>query len=220
MDLLNVVKARSIWLFDINDLNPRGKSIFPELVTWLKDNYSFSKVPSSMTDFDDTKALAFLDGQFQAKEEIFLSVDLRVYTDGLIADTRSSTRDTDAFLKDVLDSATREFTLSHGSDVTRRTLYASELIVRCMRSLNGLNPKLMDFCEKISALAHVQNKSPFETFGINFWNAIPTPNGAQHFRFERKLNVPGSENRYYSLAPLQTEDHLALLNEFETLLVA
>lgn len=218
MELLNVVKARSIWLFDPNDLNPRGKSVLPDLIDWLKDNYSFSKVPSSPTDFDDTKALPFLDGHFQVKEEIFIGVDLRIYTDGLVADTRSSTTESDAFLKDVLDQAMQEFTLAHGSGVARRTLYASELIVRCTRSLNDLNSKLAIFCEKLSALVSTQNRSPFETFGISFWNAPSTPAGLQQFRLERKLNTPPSENRYYSVAPLQTDDHLALLDEFETLL--
>jgi hypothetical protein len=218
MELLNILRARSIWLFDMNDLNPRGKSLFPELIEWLKDNYSFTKVPSSSTDFDDTQALAFLGGHFQAKEEIFISVELRIYTDGLIADTRSSTTDTDAFLKDVLDSAMREFTLTHGSEITRRTLYHSELTVRCDRSLNMLNPKLVSFCEKISSLTSVKNKAPFETFGISCWTNPETPTGLQQFRLERKLNVPFSENRYYSTAPLQTEDHIALLNEFENIL--
>ncbi|HEY2545124.1 MAG TPA: hypothetical protein VGI46_03570 [Candidatus Acidoferrum sp.] len=218
MDLLNVVKARSVWLFDINDLNPRGKSVFPELIDWLKDNYSFSKVPSSPADFDETKALAFLDGHFQAKEEIFLSVDLRIYNDGLIADTRASTKDTDAFLADVLDSAMREFTLAHGSEINRRTLYVSELTVRSSRSLDGLNPGLLDFCKRISVLLGIENKAPFETFGISFWNDPALPTGLQHFRLERKVGVPFSENRYYSIAPLQSDDHLALLKEFESLL--
>ena len=220
MELLNVVKARSVWLFDLNDLNPRGKSVFPRLIEWLKDNCSFSKVPSSATDFDETKALAFLDGHFQIRGGSFLSVDLRIYNDGLIADTRSSTTDSDAFLKYLLDQAKGEFTLECGGDIAKRTLYTSELTVRCTRSLNDLNHKLTDFCKKLSALSKGQNRSSFETFGISFWNDPSTPAGLQQFRLERKLNTPSSENRYYSIAPLQTDDHLALLNEFETLLVS
>src|SRR3972149_5051326 len=81
MDLLSVMRARSIWLFDMNDLNPRGKNVENELFDWLKKSYSFSKSPSSLTDLDETKGLAFTGGTFRAKEKTFLQVELRVYSD-------------------------------------------------------------------------------------------------------------------------------------------
>ncbi|MGC1416473.1 MAG: hypothetical protein WA817_14400 [Candidatus Acidiferrum sp.] len=219
MELLNVIKARSVWLFDINDLNPRGKAVFPELIEWLKDNYSFSKVPASPADYDETKALAFLDGHFQVKEEIFISVDLRIYSDGLIADCRSSTADSDEFLMDVMDSAKQEFTLAYGSDIRRRTVYGSELTVRSERNLNALNAHLTEFCARLSALTNTQSRAPFETFGISFALDPSTPTGLLQFKIERKINTPLSEGRYYSIAPLKTEEHLALLDEFEGLLL-
>src|SRR5438874_7481889 len=76
MQLLNVITARSVWLFDIAELNPRGKALFPDLFEWLKEAYDFQKVPSSLTDVDDTKAFVFSNGQYQAKEEIFVHVEL------------------------------------------------------------------------------------------------------------------------------------------------
>src|SRR5207248_11230692 len=95
MQLLNVITARSVWLFDIAELNPRGKALFPDLFEWLKEAYDFQKVPSSLTDVDDTKAFVFSNGQYQAKEEIFVHVELKIYNDGLMANTQSSTRDTE-----------------------------------------------------------------------------------------------------------------------------
>src|SRR5258708_2819668 len=112
MQLLNVNTARSAWLFDTAELNPRGKALFPDLFEWLKDAYDFQKIPSSMTDVDDTKAFVFSTGQYQAKEEIFVNVELKIYNDGLVANTQSSTRDTDRFLEDVLISASAEFSLN------------------------------------------------------------------------------------------------------------
>ena len=40
MELLNVQKARSVWLFDSNDLNPRGRSIGTDLFEWIKARVS------------------------------------------------------------------------------------------------------------------------------------------------------------------------------------
>ena len=39
------------------------------------------------------------------------------------------------------------------------------------------------------------------------------------FLFERQENTTPSEHRYFSRAPLRTDDHFKLLEEFETLLV-
>ena len=58
MKVLNVVAARSTWLFDVADLNPKGKSLFPELIDWLKDNYHFKKAPESAPKEDDNNGLA------------------------------------------------------------------------------------------------------------------------------------------------------------------
>ena len=72
-------------------LNPSGRRISTELIEWLKAYYKFSKAPSSPDDIDPTKALAFLDGSFAANASRPIAVDLRMYTDGFVADTRSST---------------------------------------------------------------------------------------------------------------------------------
>ena len=123
MELLSVLTARSVWLFDLAELNPGGKSVFPELFDWLKETYNFEKAPKSVEDADPTKALVFSRGKYQAQEEIFVHVaELKLYNDGLIATTQSSTRDTDAFLDDVLKTASQEFSLSYKPEMIRRKL--------------------------------------------------------------------------------------------------
>lgn len=216
MELLNVARARSIWIFDLNDLNPRGKSVGTDLLEWIKEAYGFSKFPQSTGDHEaDTQALAFLDGTFQIREEFFISVDLRIYNDGLVADTRSSTDDTDLFLKDVLESAVKEFSLTYASDTVRRTLYLSELNVVCDRDLSLLNPRLHSIADKISRLSKSANPKPnFAFSSLAFWAEPFAPN-AEVFRFEKKQNTSASENRYYSSAPMMTSDHLDVLKEIE-----
>ena len=222
MELLSIVRARSIWLVDMQDLNPRGKHIESELIEWLRDNYHFSKSPSSVSDFDpQTKTLTLTQGSFQAREEFFISVDLNIYHDGLVADTRSSTKDADAFLEDVLNLAVRDFSVVYKPEMIRQKLYLSELNVRSERPLNSLNPKLHEFARRISSMLGTQNTIPCEFASIGFW-PDPASTGRvsiSNFQFERKANTPFSERRYYSRAPLHTDDHLKLLDEFEDLLV-
>ena len=221
MELLNVITARSTWLFDLNELNPRGKTLLPELLEWLKDEYHFEKAPKSSTDVDETKALVFSQGTFQVKEEIFVNVELKVYTDGLVASTWSSTRDTDGFLGNVLSSAAEEFSLAYRPEIVRRKMYLSELHVKSFKELAGINPKLIEFAEKIRTLIPGNVRLPFEPAGVmiaplqGFTSISIAP-----FRFERKNGTSPDEHKYYSVAPLHTDDHLKLLDSFEQDLMA
>ena len=212
MDLVSVQRARSIWLFDSYDLNPRGKNIGANLIDWLKHAYEFTKVPSSLTDLDDTKALHYSGGHYRAGRES-IDVELRIYNDGVVGDTRSSTEDTDSFLSDLLVSAANEFSLAYKSEIVRKKLYVSEMTVRTGKKLATLNPKLAEFAQKL-AFATGGQPAP-ELASIGFWpDILPNPS-ASVFRFERKFGAEFSENRYYTRAPLQTSKHLELLQALE-----
>lgn len=224
MELISVQRARSMWFFDSYELNPRGKDIGSDLLDWLKDAYQFTKSPSSPSDLDETKGLVFTGGQFQAREEIFLAIELRIYNDGVIADTRSSTDDTDLFLADVFQSAAKEFSLPYRHEIIRKKMYVSELNVRTDRKLTTINPRLTEFASKLSELQGMRSlpgtTSLVELCGLSFWaDGAPNPT-VQSFRFERKHGTGFSEDRYYSIAPLRTTNHLKMLEDLETILCA
>lgn len=218
MELLNVVAARSTWLFDINDLNPKGKSLFPELIEWLKDNYSFTVAPASPADLDkDVKGPIFKGGSFQVRDEIFVNVELSVFDDGLVANTYSSTRDTETFLEDVLTTAAKEFSLNYKPSMLRKKVPLSEVNIRLDHPMSRLNPGLAEFARKISELS--PQKSDFELGGVSFWtDTSETALKLAAFSIERRVNAPFSENRFYSKASLHTDDHLGMIGEFERLL--
>jgi hypothetical protein len=219
MELLNIQRARSAWLLHLNDLNPRGKSISESLIEWLGSAYHFSRKPSSPTDLDESKALAFTGGEFQLRDEFFIEVELRIYNDGIVGDTRSSTEDTDKFLQDVLDTFSKEFALPHRPETIRKKLYHSELIVKTDKSLAFLNPRLSQFTAKLAALTGVRN-SATEPSGIKFW-ALDTGNPQMtEFVFERQLGTVFEERRYWSKAAIPTTQHLEMLNLLESILTA
>lgn len=216
MELLSVATARSVWLFDIAELNPRGKSLFPDLFEWLEAEYHFEKAPKSTADLDETKAFAFSRGTFQVEEEIFVDVELKIYNDGLVANTWSSTRETDVFLESVLKSSAEEFNLAYKPEVIRRKMYLSELNVRSLENLIGISPILGQFANKITELLPGGTRLSFEVGGLIVSGVQSmTPLVISPFRFERKLNTSPDEHKYYSTAPLHTNDHLALLDWFE-----
>jgi hypothetical protein len=216
MELLNIITARAVWLFDINEINPRGKSIFPELFEWIEERYQFAKAPKSINDLDETKALTFSNGIFQVREEVFVDVELKLYNDGLIANSRSSTRDSEAFLESVSRAAADEFSLTFSSEIVRRKTYLSEMNVRSLRLLAGINPALAQLPAKISEAVPESVNPPFEVGGIVVSPVQSmSPQILSAFRLERKLNTSPEEHKYYSTAPLHTDDHLNVLDWFE-----
>ena len=215
MELLSVIRARSIWLFDFAELNPAGKKITAEFLGWLKEYYNFSKAPSSAQDLDETKALAFLDGSFQIKPDT-LAVDLRIYNDGFVADTRSTTDSSNEFLNDLLGNAASQFGLGYKPEKIRRRIYLSELSVKCDKSLEDACPKLKAFADRVTtALGR-----PTKFSSVAWWTDPETQTAIAQFRFERKYGAAFSDQRYYSVAPLRTDDHLELLQELEGILSA
>jgi len=221
MELLNIATARVVWLLQIAELNPKGKRIFPEILEWLEEQYHFEKAPKSATDLDDTKALAFSRGKFQAGEEIFVDVDLKIFTDGLVATSWSSTRDTEAFLESVLISAAEEFSLAYKPETVWRKMFVSELNVRSPKSLIGINPNLAQVAEKISEWLPRNVKLPYEVAGVMIAPVQGVSNiSIGPFRFERKLNTSPDERKFYSTAPLHTDEHLKLLEWFENQFMA
>lgn len=217
MELLNVITARSIWLFDIAELNPRGISVFPDLFNWAKQTYHFEKSPKSLEDVDDTKALAFSSGTYKSDGESSVHIaELKLYNDGIVASTQSSTHETDRFLEDLLRSLSIEFGLAYHPEIVRKKLYLSELQVKSDRNLDAINPNL----GKLASIISEASGHDFEFAGISFWprQSIP-PVTMSAFQLERKVNTDRDESRYFSRAPLHTDAHLEVLKEIESRLM-
>lgn len=233
MKLLHTKLARSIWLFDIRDMNPRGKAIMGDLVSWLKDAYNFSTAPDPENPVPNaspppttaaprtqaTLGLTFQNGSFQAEEEIYVAINnLTIYDDGIVIDAASSTEDGDKFAADLLKSASQEFALAYEPDTVRRKLHLSELVFKSDMNLGVLNTALSAFASKISdAFTNSPQPMPFVMGGVSFWSESGDGN-QKVFRIERQSGRLLSENRYFSDGPFQTKAHLALLEEFERIL--
>ena len=213
MKLLSVGLARSIWFCHIFDFNPKGKSLFP-FAPILINTYKFKGFPSATEIPDFNKGVKFEEGEFKNSEGDVVVVNFTIFTDGFVADTRSSTKDSDDFLSEVLTRLSEDFGLPHYEQVLKKKAYNSQLHVTTDRSLELINPKFKELSRYLS-----DNLScPFEVGGISFWPDQAMAMGLPPFTFERALNTPFAEKRYYSSAGLQTEKHLELLERLEVIL--
>jgi hypothetical protein len=219
MKLLTIGLARTQWWGHMADFNPKGIAFYPLIMTFLIKTYKFKIFPDPTKIPAPGVGLKFERGEFAVKEDFLTDVALSVYNDGLTADTYSSTDHSDAFLLDVWTHFTEIFKSPDYNEVIRKKTHLSQLYVSTDKSLQTVNPKLRDFAQLLSVtISNEQPEAFYELGGVSFWADSVAGISATPFAFERAMNVPFSENRYYSAAPLQTGQHLELLDRLEDIL--
>jgi hypothetical protein len=101
MELVKVQLGRAIWLFDTQELNPRGVALFPDIYAAFSKRYQFATIPRA-EEIHSGGSLYFKQGKF-VYEMTSVDVDFELHSDGLVANSRHSTEASNAFLKDLLD---------------------------------------------------------------------------------------------------------------------
>jgi hypothetical protein len=230
MKIKNVKMARSIWLLDLPDLNPSGKDIDVEkLFRWIKDSYQFKVAPDVHTLLTAAKSnqanagsqplgagAVFEYGHFQAPDKVLVEISkLTLYNDGLVIDTASSTMDGDQFAEHLLESAAREFSLTYDEETVRKHIYLSHLVVRSDISLGLISPHLAAFATRISEAFPEEPRPRFRIAGLQFWSEPNDAGSHKLFTLEPQVGKVFAERRYFSQAPLQTNEHFRLLQELE-----
>lgn len=218
MKLQSVILARSYWFGHTTDFNPKGINLYPIITPLLVSSYKFKNYPTETEVIDESKGVVFGNGEFINDEGLPISISMTIYNDGLTADTRSSTNDSDTFLINVLTRLSEELNMPSYEQIIKRKAYISQLHISTDKSLGSINPKLTQVSKYLSENILGFENITFETGGIHFWPDQTNAIKPISFSFERVLNVSFSEKRYYSAAPLQTEEHLELLDILENIL--
>src|SRR5258708_13651313 len=217
MKLLSIATARFVGAISMLELNPRGLLIYPALIDGLIDKYGFQVAPEEDEVFDETKGINFEDGAWNNT-----AIDkATIFNDGIVVSTRSSTADSEAIFYEALDWPAISYQLTYSPEMVSKKRYVSEVLFQSEVPLNNLNPSLNSFNDQISAslktFAALDVKC--ETHGVAFhYDASDTKIAVTTFRIDRLESSSYASNKYYSIAPLPTEEHLRLLGEFETIL--
>lgn len=210
MKILSVVSARSIWLFPTMQLNPRGRYL-GDVFASFASRYQFSKIPEGKEISVSPLSLKFQDGVFQNASGQLIYASLSIHDDGLIAETRESTQESDRFMTDALEWFSSEFDLPHHAELSINRVYVSELIVETKLPLSIFSDEFSAFTAKLRRGGTNGFGKPLELTALHF-NADPASTKAPApFRLERLADKPFKDNLYYSAAPLRTADHLELL---------
>lgn len=222
MKLLSVNTARALWFFHTNDLNPRGRAVERDIYAGLAKRYSFKiPDPKEMAELRQKGGgVVFSDGLFaKDKATPAIQVNLTVYRDAMFADTRSSTTDSDAFLDDLLNWMHSEIGLLDYKSIAIRRLYVSEVYISLEKSLNKFNRQFDEFAKFLASKIKGPTKNlSLEVGALAFWIDPEIKHVHIPFRLERQDGSAFDEGRYYSMAPLETEEHLAAIEQLEKMM--
>jgi hypothetical protein len=209
MEVIKVQLARTIWLFDIQELNPKGASLYPEIYDGLGLRYDFATRPTA-EQIQSGESLHFKHGKF-VYEQTPVELDLDMHTDGVVASCRHSTEAAHSFLVDCLLWLGTELGIVYPQHISKKRIYRSELIVGMDAKLGDLTQRLQDF----SGLLSVISNKTIQPTGLLFGEDGGT---SAVFVIDRRANTPWSDNRYFSSATFGTAEHIEILTRFESII--
>ncbi|MHB8652560.1 MAG: hypothetical protein ACYDA9_01645 [Terriglobia bacterium] len=214
MQLSAVLLARVLGYVETYDLNPRGKAFFPEIVSAIASHYDFQKSPKTMEEFDESKGVEFLEGK-AGNRVIEKAV---IFNTLLTVETRSSTSDSKQILEEMLLWSAEKFGLNYRPGMIKRFAYVSDLSFYSEVPLLSFNPALANLAAKTSKSVSEIWQEPVNYEPLNVivgHDPIARKYGIAPFSIARRAEARFSENKYFSEAPLPTDLHISLLEEFE-----
>jgi hypothetical protein len=212
--VLSIALARSIALFDVGELNPAGKASVHNLIPMIADRFAFKFVPTKPEDFQDKDGLEFKAGYFDGQ----LIANMTLYNDGIKVDLHSSTEEAQILLRGTLEWLGREAGLNFSEKMLSRWAFLSQITYHSDVDIDVVNPALRSVGEEVSHLVnertrlatHFRINQIFLNFDRTYHDAPLAP-----FSIERRAKTPYEEGKYFSAAPLQTQDHIRILEQFE-----
>jgi hypothetical protein len=215
MQLAAVIVARFVAFLETIDLNPRGRAYFPGIVPALTSRYGFAKFPQKLEDFDESKGITFEGGRYQ---DVTIQ-RVQIFTNVMVVETASSTGDSEKILEDALVWGSETFGLLYRPGMIKRKAYVSQLTFYSDSVLSKLNPALLKVAQILNARVPqyfgYELKYKPSAFAISY-DSLEIRNGAAQFSIEARAEVPYVENKYFSTAPLPTEEHIELLQTLES----
>lgn len=222
MKIVAIQLAQSVRLLDISEF--LATVYLPDASKALVEKYGFMKTPT-FDELNSPTGGAFAHGKFIVDSRPVRIDTFRIFGNALMAATKTSTDDTDAFLEDVVVFAAEHLGASANLATPSGTTRLSKLEVELDTALEKSFPFLDPIGTRISGMlrSFASDLAPaFQLTGLNFSfdtsKLVMTP--FQPFSLERRVQKPFDTNLYFSQAPLKTSEHVSVLEELERILRA
>jgi hypothetical protein len=211
MEVVSILVARAIFMFELDSLNPVGRKTPAENHQLLQTRYGFVNYPKSAADVTADKGAEFFSGRMGdiAIEKVTL------FHNGIVVDTRSSTENSESVLLDILDQAQQ--ILASKVIVTRKQ-FVSQFSFKSAMRFDNLNPVLTKIAKVVSEELSRGLRQPciVEPSAVKVTTDLTQIRVSPAlFTIERREETPFFENTYFASAPLRTGLHMELVEEFE-----
>jgi hypothetical protein len=216
MKVVATEAGRVLDLVPLEELRSRRGVYFPDFVNAIVSRYGFVTPPASLQESMKSGA-KFEIGKFTVNGEDVVIKELGIYNDGLICEAFDTTF-AELALDDFMQWAADTFGLQERTSPIQRT-YTSALVCIFDKAIEAGLGKLSGICELLSRALNASYGWDYQfslsrlAFNVDP-KAIPTLR-ATNFILERRVQADYSENRYFSIAPLKTDEHIDLLRRLE-----
>jgi len=215
MQLSAVLLARALAFVETADLDPRGRIFYPELTRELVQRYQFQGFPQKMEDFDEQKGVTFVGG----KSGDTVIEKFTIYNTGILVDTRVNTLVSKQLIDEALQWARAKFGLHYDPGMIRRMGYVSQVTFHSEIRLDTLHVALSNLAQRVtSAVSEIQGqKVQYQTTTIGIQHDVllrKYPIAA--FTIQPRVETSLSDGKYFSEAPLPTDLHWEMLQQFES----
>jgi len=219
MQLSAVFLARVLFFVEAVDLNPRGTAYYPAIARALVEQYGFQKFPQKVEEFDQSKGITF-----EAGRVADVTIDrVVIYDTGLQLDTTRDTQTSERILNDALVWASQKLGLAYKPEMVKRKAYVSQFSFYSDAPLLQTNPLLNTLSGKVSKAVSDSIKNPisFQPTAILIGHDPENQRfSVSAFSIERRVQTPFSEKKYFSAAPVQSNLHFGLVEEYEEYILA
>ena len=202
-----------------DEVLPSGGFHVPELIRLISERYGFANRPTIET--SQQGGAKFTDGRLIAGSVKKNIRQLTVFNDGLevlAGDTSSA----ELMLDDLLNWAQHAVGLR--PPITYERFFENVIVAEFEASMDGPFKILSGVSHLFQSMLTNHYKKPagvaLARIAISndaIQNPLPIPSAS--FIVERRDGIAFSANRYFSLAPLRTDAHVQLLEEFERTLL-
>jgi hypothetical protein len=187
----------------------------PDLVDGIKARYRFWDAPKGPAEFDLSAGARFAVGMYR---DVRIE-SLQLYANGVHVQGNANTVLLDGLVDDLLLWLETEFDVKCESGHPVEKLFLSALEVSTEKDLASKFEWLSWLADELSEMMQKYGfvDAPYRvtSIALSTDTTVAKPPQIPRFVFERRANIPHSENLFYSEAPVSTEEHVALLESLE-----
>jgi hypothetical protein len=215
MKLSAIVIARALAFIDFNEVLSGGNIYLPDVSKILALEFGFQKVPTKPEEFNMGDGVEFKLG----RNKTVVIERLVIFYGLVLLETKATTEISQKMLLEVFRTVFDKMNISFSEELIKRWAFISFL------TFHTDFPLLAQYSDPLKSLAQKTTKAvshffkedlEYEPLEIKIGHDTNLrKNDIASFLIQRHAGTHFSENKYYSEAPLPTDLHWKLLEEFE-----